>query len=122
MKNIAVIIPCYNESLSIIQVIDEVHSVLPSAKIYVFDNNSSDNSKALVENKILQIGGGGAEGIRAQNLAQILRKIQILRNCCNPQNQAQNLPRISTFIKSPRKAKARLSPKHSHLLKQIFLL
>lgn len=61
MKNIAVIIPCYNESLSIIQVIDEVHSVLPSAKIYVFDNNSSDNSKALVENKILQIGGGQKE-------------------------------------------------------------
>lgn len=66
MKNIAVIIPCYNESLSIIQVIDEIHSVLPSAQIYVFDNNSTDNSASLVQYKIAQIahtraklGGGG---------------------------------------------------------------
>lgn len=72
MKNIAVIIPCYNESLSIIQVIDEIHSVLPSAQIYVFDNNSTDNSASLVQDKIAQIAhtraklGGG--GIHQKNL------------------------------------------------------
>lgn len=63
MKNIAVIIPCYNESLSIIQVIDEVHSVIPHAQIYVFDNNSTDNSASLVQAKIAEIahtGGGNA--------------------------------------------------------------
>lgn len=58
---IAVIIPCYNEELTIIQAIDEVHSILPNAKICVFDNNSSDNSKALVESKIMQIIEGGGQ-------------------------------------------------------------
>lgn len=67
MKNIAVIIPCYNEAPTILQVIDEVHSAIPSAKIYVFDNNSTDSSRALVEGKIAQIAkianGGGQKQI-----------------------------------------------------------
>ncbi len=50
---IAIIIPCYNEEKTIAQVIDEVLSYLPNAYIYVFDNNSSDNSYAIVESKIL---------------------------------------------------------------------
>lgn len=58
---IAVIIPCFNEQDTIIQVIDEVHSVIPHAKIYVFDNNSTDNSASLVQTKIAEIAhtGGG---------------------------------------------------------------
>lgn len=64
MKNITVIIPCYNESLSIIQVIDEVHSVIPHAQIYVFDNNSTDNSASLVQAKIAQIAHTGGGGMR----------------------------------------------------------
>lgn len=61
---IAVIIPCYNEEKSIIAVIDEVRAVLPNAEIYVFDNNSTDKSVALVQAKIaelshLNVGGGG---------------------------------------------------------------
>ena len=61
-KNIAVIIPCYNEERSICAVIDEIFATLPNAKIYVFDNNSTDKSADLVRAKILestQIGGGG---------------------------------------------------------------
>lgn len=64
--NIAVLIPCYNEERSIIAVIDEVCAILPNAKIYVFDNNSTDKSADLVRAKITQlesaqnaqIGGG----------------------------------------------------------------
>ena len=52
---IAVIIPCYNEEKSIVAVIDEVRSVLPSAQIYVFDNNSTDKSVDLVRAKIAQL-------------------------------------------------------------------
>ena len=52
---IAVIIPCYNEEKSIVAVIDEVHSILPSAQIYVFDNNSTDKSADLVRAKIAQL-------------------------------------------------------------------
>lgn len=52
---IAVIIPCYNEEKSIVAVIDEVRGVLPSAQIYVFDNNSTDKSADLVRAKIAQL-------------------------------------------------------------------
>lgn len=52
MKNIAVIIPCYNEELTIIKVIDWLHSVIPNAKIYVFDNNSTDKSVKLIQEKM----------------------------------------------------------------------
>ncbi len=54
-KKIAVIIPCYNEEKTIAQVIDEVFAVLPNAHIYVFDNNSSDNSRSIVKAKIDEI-------------------------------------------------------------------
>ena len=44
---IAVILPCYNEEHAITQVIAEFSAALPNASIYVFDNNSSDNSASL---------------------------------------------------------------------------
>ncbi len=42
--DIAVIVPCYNEGVSISQVINDFRAHLPSASIYVFDNNSSDDT------------------------------------------------------------------------------
>lgn len=41
---IATIIPCYNEELTIKQVICDIQKYCPKCEIYVFDNNSSDNS------------------------------------------------------------------------------
>ncbi len=41
---IAVLIPCYNEELTIAGVIDQFRAELPEAKIYVFDNNSTDRT------------------------------------------------------------------------------
>ena len=41
---IAAIIPCYNEELTIKQVICDIQKYCPKYEIYVFDNNSSDNS------------------------------------------------------------------------------
>lgn len=41
---IAVIIPCYNEELTIAQVINEFKSILPQSDIYVYDNNSNDRT------------------------------------------------------------------------------
>ncbi len=45
--DIAVLLPCYNEAATIAQVIANFRSALPEAKIYVFDNNSRDDSAAL---------------------------------------------------------------------------
>ena len=41
---LSVIIPCYNEELTIKQVIENMKNYCPKCEIYVFDNNSSDNS------------------------------------------------------------------------------
>ena len=43
---IAVIVPCYNESASIAKVVTDFRSALPSARIYVYDNNSMDETVA----------------------------------------------------------------------------
>lgn len=41
---ISVILPCYNEEVTVGQVIDDCRRYLPEAAIYVFDNNSTDRS------------------------------------------------------------------------------
>ncbi|MBV7389867.1 glycosyltransferase family 2 protein [Enterococcus alishanensis] len=41
---VAVLIPCYNEALTIKKVINDFQLVLPEAEIYVYDNNSTDNT------------------------------------------------------------------------------
>lgn len=40
----AVIIPCYNEAVTIGKVIDDFHRELPGATVYVYDNNSTDGT------------------------------------------------------------------------------
>lgn len=49
---IAVLIPCWNEGLTIRKVVNDFRKVLPDADIYVYDNNSTDNtvSEALSAN------------------------------------------------------------------------
>jgi glycosyltransferase involved in cell wall biosynthesis len=58
---IAVLIPCYNEAVTIAKVIQNFRTVLPSASIYVCDNNSTDctvqaarNAGAVVSEETLQ--------------------------------------------------------------------
>ncbi len=44
MKRVAILIPCYNEALTVGQVIDKTREVMPQAQIYVYDNNSTDGT------------------------------------------------------------------------------
>ena len=44
MDRIAVLIPCYNEEKTIKKVVSDWKQQLPGAVIYVFDNNSTDNT------------------------------------------------------------------------------
>jgi glycosyltransferase involved in cell wall biosynthesis len=46
---IAVLIPCYNESAAIGSVIKSFKEQLPVAKIYVYDNNSTDGTAEIAE-------------------------------------------------------------------------
>ena len=43
-SNTAVLVPCYNEAVTVGKVIDDFHRVLPGAAVYVYDNNSSDDT------------------------------------------------------------------------------
>src|ERR1700761_2815379 len=43
---IAVLVPCYNEEAAIAAVVQDFRRVLPGAVIYVYDNNSSDQTAA----------------------------------------------------------------------------
>ena len=44
MDTVAVLIPCYNEHLTIEKVVKDWKKALPDAKIYVYDNNSTDKT------------------------------------------------------------------------------
>lgn len=44
MPRIAVLIPCYDESVAISKVVRDFAASLPQAHIYVYDNNSTDNT------------------------------------------------------------------------------
>ncbi len=46
---IAVLIPCYNEELTIAKVIKDFAKELPNADIYVYDNNSTDNTSQIAK-------------------------------------------------------------------------
>ena len=50
MDKIAVLIPCYNESVTIKKVVEDFKRVLPEATIYVYDNNSTDGTDEIAKN------------------------------------------------------------------------
>ena len=64
MNKIAVLLPCYNEALTIGKVVDDFKRELPEADIYVYDNNSTDNSGELarksgaIVRRVVQQGKG----------------------------------------------------------------
>lgn len=49
MEKIAVLIPCYNESQTVEKVVTDWKKELPEATIYVYDNNSSDDTAQIAE-------------------------------------------------------------------------
>lgn len=44
---VAVMVPCYNEAATIVRVVEDFAAALPGAVVYVYDNNSSDDTAAL---------------------------------------------------------------------------
>ncbi len=49
MDQIAVLIPCYNEEVTIGHVVESFRASLPEAVIYVYDNNSTDKTQEAAE-------------------------------------------------------------------------
>lgn len=48
-KKIAVLIPCYNEAKTVAKVVKDYKKALPEADIYVYDNNSTDDTDKIAE-------------------------------------------------------------------------
>jgi glycosyltransferase involved in cell wall biosynthesis len=46
LYTIAVLVPCYNEEAAVAKVVKDFRAALPSATVFVFDNNSTDNTAA----------------------------------------------------------------------------
>ena len=46
-QRIAILLPCYNEALTIAAIVRDFNACLPQATVYVFDNNSRDDTAAI---------------------------------------------------------------------------
>lgn len=67
---IAVTIPCYNEAVTIAKVIADFKAALPDAEIYVFDNNSTDQTAAIARD-----AGAIVRTERQQGKGHVVRRI-----------------------------------------------
>ncbi|MCO6186062.1 glycosyltransferase [Rhizobium sp. L1K21] len=67
--DIAIILPCYNEGRSIRKVVSDFKAALPDARVYVFDNNSKDDTRAEAE-----AAGAIVRSVRAQGKGNVLRQ------------------------------------------------
>lgn len=47
MTSVAVLLPCYNEAITIGKVVRDFKAALPEATVYVYDNNSTDNTASI---------------------------------------------------------------------------
>jgi glycosyltransferase involved in cell wall biosynthesis len=67
---IAVLVPCFNEEAAVASVIADFRNALPSAEIYVYDNNSSDRTKA-----VAQEAGAHVRSERRQGKGHVVRRM-----------------------------------------------
>src|SRR5947209_8837448 len=67
---IAVLLPCHNEEGAVAEVIDAFRAALPSARIYVYDNNSSDRTI-----DIAQAAGAVVRRERHQGKGYVVRRM-----------------------------------------------
>lgn len=70
MDKIAVLIPCYNESKTIAKVIQDFRKELPEASIYVYDNNSTDET-----DRIAKENGAIVRYERKQGKGNVIRRM-----------------------------------------------
>ncbi len=70
IDEIAVLIPCYNESRTIRKVVEDWKKALPEAVIYVYDNNSTDRTDELA-----RLAGAVVRRERLQGKGNVVRRM-----------------------------------------------
>lgn len=59
-KSVAVIIPAYNEEMTIAEVLRDFYKELPEASFFVVDNNSLDRTRRIAQRTLEELGAPGA--------------------------------------------------------------
>jgi len=67
---IAVLVPCFNEEAAVAAVVADFRKALPAAKIYVYDNNSSDRTVAVARE-----AGAEVRSERRQGKGHVVRRM-----------------------------------------------
>jgi glycosyltransferase involved in cell wall biosynthesis len=67
---VAVLVPCFNEEAAVAKVVVDFRSALPSAEIYVYDNNSSDRTAELARE-----AGAEVRSERRQGKGHVVRRM-----------------------------------------------
>lgn len=78
---VAVVLPCYNEAAAITLVIEEFQRCLPGAPIYVFDNNSRDDSAALARRAgatVIPVGYQGKGNVVRRMFADVDADVYVM--------------------------------------------
>lgn len=70
LPRIAVLLPCYNEEAAIAQTVAGFRAVLPDARIYVYDNNSSDRTV-----EVARAAGAIVRHERMQGKGSVVRRM-----------------------------------------------
>jgi glycosyltransferase involved in cell wall biosynthesis len=69
-QSVAVLIPCYNEGTTIETVVQQFRRALPDSAIYVYDNNSTDDTIARA-----QAAGANVQRERLQGKGNVVRRM-----------------------------------------------
>ncbi len=68
--HIAVLVPCFNEEAAVATVVRDFRNVLPSATVYVYDNNSRDRTAAVARE-----AGAEVRSERRQGKGHVVRRM-----------------------------------------------
>ena len=74
-RNVAVLIPCYNEAVTIKKVVEDFKRELPGAAIYVYDNNSTDGTARIARDAGAIVRYEGRQG-KGNVCRQMFRDIE----------------------------------------------
>ncbi|HEX9591696.1 MAG TPA: glycosyltransferase, partial [Bradyrhizobium sp.] len=67
---VAVLVPCFNEEAAVATVVTDFRKALPTAEIFVYDNNSSDRTMAVARE-----AGAEVRSERRQGKGHVVRRM-----------------------------------------------
>jgi glycosyltransferase involved in cell wall biosynthesis len=69
-QRIAILLPCYNEALTVAGIVRDFNACLPGAPVYVFDNNSTDDTVA-----VARAAGAIVRTVAQQGKGNVIRRM-----------------------------------------------